>query len=1263
VALLAVLAMISLAAVFIVAILANVGAELTAAQAESNSRTVDQLADSIPQIVISRISDGTTGHIDPTDNTSAPVSWASQPGMIRTFKQDGTGAVYYRLYSGTSATVEGDLTHFSPADEAPSQTWDSEPGVYTDLNSPVINTDPTTGATLVHFPIVDPRANTGVSTTSISGFSYDDTIDGVVAPGPTPDDQRLPMPVRWLYLLADGSFAVPNDSTNGTVTFVTGVPSASNPIVGRIAFWTDDETSKVNINTASEGTYYDIPRYMGPPDYVLSMYPPVTGEYQRYPGHPAMTCLSAVLGPWLPSPNDVIPTYGVSPLGSPSVSTATASSVQSLLQPYLNLTPRFTFGGSEGGTIVTSVTNTGSVASLPNQNQRLYSSVDEMLYNPNRTGLNSAINNSVLEKARFFLTAENEAPEVNLLGLPRVAIWPISTTDDTTHRTPQDELIAFCSTLGPPGSSASRYPYYFQRYDSKSPTNDYANIPRNQSLYSYLQNVTSKIIPGFAGGALVDKYGAPERDQILTEIFDYIRCCNLNDPKLPAAGTYTDSVKLLTSQYENPFESPYLAPGLVVPIKIGSTKGGGRFPVIDQAFLVFYTPVAPTGSGPTTVTKVKAALFFNFMYPSQGFMIVNTNVQLKVTATTPFSCNPESATGASGGGDFKFLNGTTAVQWANSNDRDNGDGNSRCFGGNQTFSSMSTHQISSSDPRTKFTLVSGAELTLNGDLTLGKWDFSGGTFSVDLDSAAGDTIQQYQFTFPPAKQLPFPNQFAVNTGSYSSPNYVYGVGDIESNSTANGGLANNPGYNLLDNLVPDTTSPKTSSGGYSRAIDGGDVVRGVQITDTGTTTGAYIGGDFRRMSYMSTVPADWFKANINYNALVNNRMAHGLRDSYGNTYPGGSDGGEMIKNASFTGGTSVNSMVRTEINGVYASHTGATSDAPGDWDTGFGNMPDGAYINRADEGVAYNPSGGGEPYFEYDGNEQNANLTSPNKQMPSAGMFGSLPTGTTKGVSWQTLLFRPDYSGKHAGRAGYAVDGTSLPTAPADYLWLDLFQMPIVEPYAISEPFSTAGKINLNTQIMPFNYITRETGIWAVLKSERILAIPSVFPSSYKYYSSRNTNPDYRHSINIPETLKGIEARFNAGDIFRSASEICSLDLVPNDTGAAAGSMAAYWNSHQLSGDNIKERPYTTIYPRLTTKSNTFTVHFIAQALKKLNGTPVTEWHEGTDLMVGEYRGSAMIERYIDPSDPNIPDFATTTSDTLESHYRWRVTNTKRFAP
>ena len=57
------------------------------------------------------------------------------------------------------------------------------------------------------------------------------------------------MPVRWLYVLADGSLGV----LDGDGNYVgEGMASAENPIVGRVAYWTDDESCKVNVNVAAE---------------------------------------------------------------------------------------------------------------------------------------------------------------------------------------------------------------------------------------------------------------------------------------------------------------------------------------------------------------------------------------------------------------------------------------------------------------------------------------------------------------------------------------------------------------------------------------------------------------------------------------------------------------------------------------------------------------------------------------------------------------------------------------------------------------------------------------------------------------------------------------------------------------------------------------------------------------------------------------------------------------------------------------------------
>ena len=146
-------------------------------------------------------------------------------------------------------------------------------------------------------------------------------------------------------------------------------------------------------------------------------------------------------------------------------------------------------------------------------------------------------------------------------------------------------------------------------------------------------------------------------------------------------------------------------------------------------------------------------------------------------------------------------------------------------------------------------------------------------------------------------------------------------------------------------------------------------------------------------------------------------------------------------------------------------------------------------------------------------------------------------------------------------------------------------------------------------------------------------------------------------------TLEGFENRFAANNIFRSAAEICSIPLVPIAAGATYSTMANWWTGYTFTGENSKERPYARIYPKLTTKSNSYTVHYRVQVLKKNPTTAANQWDEGKDTVLSESRGSSLIERYIDPNDPRLPDFATTSGANIDDYYRFRVVQARKFAP
>jgi uncharacterized protein (TIGR02600 family) len=231
--------------------------------------------------------------------------------------------------------------------------------------------------------------------------------------------------------------------------------------------------------------------------------------------------------------------------------------------------------------------------------------------------------------------------------------------------------------------------------------------------------------------------------------------------------------------------------------------------------------------------------------------------------------------------------------------------------------------------------------------------------------------------------------------------------------------------------------------------------------------------------------------------------------------------------------------------------------------------------------------------------------------------------------------------------------------------------MPVVEPFAISQPFSTAGKVNMNYQIQPFTYITRSTGLRAVLKPVKFLAMPVSDSTVYKPLDPSNKtfarSPDRRWRIDADRTLQQFATKFASGSVFRSATELCELDLFPAGYSAT---MAAFWSQNRLTGDNLREKPYVDIYPRLTTKSNAYTVHYRVQALQKARSTAPGQWVDSTDRVVTDYRGSALVERYIDPADNTLPDFASLAVSNpsspllnLDRFYRMRVVSTKRFVP
>jgi hypothetical protein len=1296
-ALIIVLACLVFISVLILAFFASITTERQSAQFYANNSSVKLLSDSTLSIVMGQIVNATRG----TDANGLTLSWASQPGMIRNYNLQGSAAGYYKLYSWTNMIGTGAFNPYATGEQVPAN-WASSKALYTDLNEPIVEGSGVSSVT--NYPIVDPSA-----TNTVIGFSISNTA-------PISPADYAPMPVQWLYVLQRGQVITPDSGGNGTtVTFAQSSlqPNATNQIVGRIAFWTDDDTSKVNINTAAgdvwvnangsssgpalmspgnPGSSWDTPRLFSTTETNLAYAQPANGEYQRYPGHPSTVYLSAVFPTLLTTPAQI---YALS--------------------------PRVALGGSLSGTTYPPASMLTTTPAQVNSS-RLYTSVDELLCATNITSgvrsLNSGLSKSAVEQAKFFLTAASRAPEVNLYNQPRVVVWPVSSTGTTvsigTYCTAYDRLLAYCGTI-------NKNYYYFQRSPTGAssstadlPASASATVPatdltRNRQLITYLRNLTSQPVPGFStGGETFQSKYPMDRDEILTEIFDYIRSLNTQD--LGVSNPYSPTT------WKTPGE------GQIFPIvdtthadsNSTQTRGFGHLPVITEATLLFAgigqhastgTATSVYGAGGPVLagqTRIQAALLLKFFDPSQGYAPLTPNFTVKVTGLSSMTWNGSSigfhdpatitvtsliVTGAQGtGGEI----GVSPCVWATGYT----DINSGLISANtlDVPSGSMTTPATFNTSDTTFTVAMTD--TLGNSLQTYNLEFPAGTFPVP---GLAPLVQDTGTSVPP---VDFRNLAARFNPNNSTMQQTYICGTDVARSIA---LTTDPRL-----IVPLSNVPLQYAGGPN---SGKNIYAKVAGYDTSTVLRAHgifdmaIGGHRGLVGY--TTPGK----------LVNSTTYSGTETSpepdfiYNATTPLSTAWGSGVqiqtsttKSSGVASATGIYDANIFSLVGGYAVGTpgvflpGSTT-IPGDWDTGNSQDKDGAYINKADEGaIPYNHSGVGLflPYYSA-GYATSTNFGStllvaiganfsPNRQMPSAGMFGSLPTGVFSNKPWQTLLFRPSPDGKILPSESPVHIGAQ---SPQDHLLMDLYDMPVVEPYAISDPFSTAGKVNMNYQIVPFTYLTRSTAVQAAMRGEQMVAVPGTMGISGPPFTGvpaykGNTTTTLRFFLDLSQTLTGFNNMFTTGtpdgtgstpDIFRSATQICNIWLVPAGKSLTYSGMSAFWldstaSGGILTGDNVRERPYANLYQKLTTKSNTFTVHMRVQNLKMVQGVDPTyaSWTEAGDQIIGEYRGSSTIERYLDTSSANIPDYATTpqpltAGQAIDNFYKFRVVETKQFTP
>jgi uncharacterized protein (TIGR02600 family) len=1414
-ALVIVLASLVLLSILVVSILMSARQEVSSSNSYGAGSDVKLLADLPLSLVTAQIAKATS---DPDQ------AWISQPGLLRTFSASGQQKAF-KLYSSYTMEESGTYDPGSTATlsaEVPSD-WSTKPNEFVDLNRPIFF--PLKSGSRLVYPIADPNAYNSASPANslVQGFSYD--VSDISPASGNATANPLPMPVRWIYVTADGEFVGPDAPRRREA-------------VARVAFWTDDETSKVNINTASDGVFYDSPTYFTAQDYWLGVTQPVAQEYQRFPGHPATTSLASVFKNLSDIPDDDLMSNYIAFGSGIASGPATRSVAATLLTPRISSaglsSPGSTDGGSDGGRKMAWLTKKPV---LPDS-ERLYASIDELsmgrISSTTSSGERSQIDlGRNPESLNFFLTTESRAPELNILNRPRITLWPFNSEllDDsstTPKLTPEDRLIRFTSEIG-----SNRRKLYFQRKDAWDPAYDYVSIPENQDLYAYLQWMTRQSMPSAnparagAGATLANKYTTRGRDQILTEMFDYLRSSvnTINYAYRPVNGPIysfpqnqlPDTGGIYTVGFND------ICPLVFTPVGgSGVTKGVAGAMVISEVMFQFYnageyfegqtfttankqygdvqTPPAPPlpdaktfsmngtqidetnnpdGKPDYIIRRVQMVCLLDLMNLGNNLFSSNQRFQVRINGS-PFGLALDPASKV----DMRFA-GEPAAAWRKSISTAGTDPEGIGFpvpagsgyldttlvsgqaadlsaegekGGRRGFASA---MIFPNVNHLAYPQNTSQAKTLTANATGARRYFDNGLIATTNEQRSQIypfVSRMIEFRIPnissngtAASPFPAPNLTVTFLGSNMTMELFAGVTsannyrDDFAPATLNFTLHNLLPSNLLATttinvqscviplprlgnttpavdaayksplnnavfpwptntfLFPNTPTntpsgkdmqyyprrfwiwykdylaqiprPTTAYGGLS---DDRDVIRSYHLNGASDSY-----GDLRLAGFRTIIPGSWWTESPGYfDTTKYSATALALGDVT-NNYNLRKDSARILPNKTFNRPIRITTPT---LNGAYRKRAASgTPDTIGDFTTGYGVFPGGAGILGPDIGAIawnldtnnlYDPGDNPGPY--YAGNISRAGTSdvdaatdlahtnffgitySPWKQMPSAVMFGTLPSRALEDppAPWETLLFCPNPAGGQSTHRGW----TSL---PRDHYWLDLFYMPVVEPYAITENFATNGKINMNCQIAPFTYITRQTGLYALLRNMQISAVPDSDTATYKSgdgakYSQSSMTKKYRLPLNLAETLKGFEERFSANDPFVSASEICEMFLVPSGSsyGTNAATIKAFWTGKDLTGDDKKESPYNAIYPRVTTRSNTYRVHFWVQTLNPKLGRE-------TPIVTGEYRGSTILERYLDP---NIGVYGTGSSPEnefppLSGNYRFRQIDHQQFAP
>ena len=1073
-----------------VSMLTLVGSQRQLSRGDADRRACLLLRGSLESLLREQIRSATT---------QANHIWVSQPGLLSTFVLQGQLAGIYKLYSSAQMQMSGAKEKMADweARDSPSN-WAAHPAVYTNLNAKRDG----------HYPILDPAAQGAVE-----GFSFD-------------AKRGVAMPVTWLYLLQDGEIVAPQPVDGRQRQAKIPGATKQNPIVGRMAFWTDDESCRLNLNTAAGGTFWEMPVTTSPSDRSMGTHAPVKTEFQRHPGHPARVELASVFPELLKSQ----PPYR---------------------DPILSLAPGYNPGGSSEGKFSTYLTR--RYPPIQSTRNTIWHREADWTLELAQSFATIAPPSLVTQRA-FFLTTDSRSSNLNLFGRPRVSLWPLQA--DPSRRRAEEHEFEVLSRL-PTTSPAS---FSFHRKHAWA-ENEATDLSQNVLVLDYLRQMTELDPPGFPGGSLSGKFGLRDRDYVLAGIYDHVRTIQSAGRQDPA-----------TSWPPSFTESTGAGVGQVLPtswtVNSEDVRGLGRVPTVTEAALHFYGAEIDATTGDTV--KMTAVLLLELQFPGQGYPALQPDMAITLetdpTKTPTVNGTALSLTGSS-------TTPPTAVNHLPV-DRENPSwpsGEKLESGVLSWVATLHGKQQANSDKRKVYPFIfEGLDVSAGPQFI-----FEGGEFHLTLSvPLADETLQSYQeltIAFPsPSSSTNLSKQWVVPT--------------------------------MDAGLDQDGDSQVSFQERYSGTIDrddpdffASDLVRSVESQR-----------DLRILLRQRVVDAAQFApGQLDYHEVSTPRHVSSLLRSadayYAPALPGG-----FVKNVAYAPG-------------VVPNLPANFGQAPGDWENGMGIFPDGPWSRKSDEG--FRAGRRDVPYLDpTQGLVISTSLGFAARQVASPVVLGALNRGADR--DWETLVFCP-----------HPAAGSSHPglAQPPDYLWLDLFTIPVSRPFPFSDVASAQGRVNLNQRLVPFSHITRTTALRAALRSVSITAIP---PEASADYKSRTTTKEFRYEVDLDATISRWQARWDRGDVFRSETEVCGEYLIPQAEGGV--NPASWWAGFTLTGDNARESPYNHLLPLLTTRSHVYRTYYEVEKLQQPTNVPADVWTEGVGKVKARLRGSLRLFRYLDPNDSRL---------------------------